>query len=89
MKRDAPHTGFSPRADLPFALSGSARDAPGRAAPSEPDATPRARALHRMGEGSMREAVRAGISFFERRDAALQHAINSARKAYTDDLLCA
>lgn len=63
MKRDAPHTGFSPRADRPFALSGSARDAPGQAAPSEPDATPCARALHRTGETIMRAAQRAGISF--------------------------
>ncbi len=36
---------------------------PGRAAPPEPDATPCARTLHRMGEGSMREGERAGISF--------------------------
>ena len=51
---------------LPIALSGSARDAPSRAAPPEPDATPCARTLHRMGEAIMRGDERAGISFFER-----------------------
>jgi tetratricopeptide (TPR) repeat protein len=72
MKRDAPHTGFSPRANRPFALSGSARTAPGEAAPSEPDATPCARALHRTGAAIMRWAEQAGISFFE--DSRCEHA---------------
>ena len=63
MKRDAPHTGFSPRADLPSALSASraCRERVGLPHPSI--ARRLARCPYRMGEGIMGYADKVGISF--------------------------
>jgi hypothetical protein len=64
-QRDAPHTGFSPRANLAVRLVRRRASRPGSGCPTRARRNASRRALHRMGELIMREAERAGIRFFE------------------------